>query len=284
MKIPRVVLALAILPLVACERIVSIDLSEGPKRLVVEARLERVVGAGPTVQRIRLTTTDAYFSNRTPPPAIGATVQIVDETNAPRQFTELPAEPGVFVAQAFTPIAGIKYTLRVVWQGDRYEATERLLTVAPIDSLWFAKRMTDIGPDTGLRATISFRDPAATRNFYLWEQYVNGRRLLTPDTTWYLRVTASDDLLDGQRVRSAQPYGGIAVPSGAVVLVQQIAISEQAYRYYTAMSEQTVNNGSPFGVPPSNLRGNIANLTHPEKRALGYFMAGEVAEARKTVP
>lgn len=285
MKLTRVAVAVALLPLViGCERIVAIDLDEGPKRLVVEARLERVKGVGATVQRFRLTTTDAYFANRTPPPALGAKVEIVDGSNAVTPFAELPAEPGVFASAAFAPVLGAKYTLRIVWQGDRYEATEQMLAVARIDSMWFAKRMEEIGPDSGLRATIRFRDPPGTKNFYVWDQYVNGRRLVTPDSAFYYRVATSDELLDGVRVRAVQPYGGIVVRTGADVLVRQIAISEQGYRYYSAMSEQTGNDGSPFGVPPSNLRGNIANLTHPENRALGYFMAGEIAEARRVVP
>lgn len=285
MNISRIFTCLALLPFVTgCERIVSVDLNEGPKRLVVEARLERIQGGTATQQRFRLTTTDAYFSNQTPPPARGATVDVVDAANNVTAFAESTTEPGVFVSAAFQPTIGSKYTLRITWQGDRYEATEQMLPVARIDSLWFARRMEDIGPDSGLRATIRFRDPAGARNFYVWDQYVNGQRLVTPDTSGYYRVAASDELIDGVRIRATQPYGGIVVPSGADVLVRQIAISEQGYRYYEAMSEQTSNDGSPFGVPPSNLRGNIANVTHPENRALGYFMAGEVAEARKRVP
>ena len=81
----------------ACEQVVRLDLPEGAKQLVVEARLERVRGAVSGMQRIRLTTTDAYFSNTAPPPARGATVQVSDAAGRSFAFTESSAEPGVYV-------------------------------------------------------------------------------------------------------------------------------------------------------------------------------------------
>jgi hypothetical protein len=44
------------------------------------------------------------------------------------------------------------------------------------------------------------------------------------------------------------------------------------------------NNGSPFGVPISGVRGNVANVTTPSRRAVGYFIAGEYTELERRVP
>ncbi|MBK8060760.1 MAG: hypothetical protein IPK33_23560 [Gemmatimonadetes bacterium] len=81
-----------------------------------------------------------------------------------------------------------------------------------------------------------------------------------------------------------QPYGGISVAPGQVVTVRQIALSDAGYRYYVALTDQVVNDGSPFAVATASVRGNVANRTRPARRALGYFMAGEVSEATRTVP
>ena len=51
-----------------------------------------------------------------------------------------------------------------------------------------------------------------------------------------------------------------------------------------ALSAQVGNNGSPFGVPVSSVRGNVANTTNPSKRAVGYFIAGEYTELERRVP
>ncbi len=177
-----------------------------------------------------------------------------------------------------------RYTVHIDWQGDRYEGSDVLNAVAPIDSLYFLERNSPLGPREGLRATIDTFDPAGERNYYLWDQLVDGVRLIAPDSTFRIRVIANDDLVEGQQVREYQPYGGIPVSAGQLVTVRQIALSEVAYRYYLALSDQVSNDGSPFSVAPASVRGNVANRTRPDHRALGYFMAGEVAEATRRVP
>src|SRR6185503_6050651 len=106
----------------------------------------------------------------------------------------------------------------------------------------------------------------------------------TPDSTFKIRVVASDDVIDGQEITGFQPYGGIVVEPGQVVVVRQIALSEQSYRFYFALSDQTSNDGSPFSVSPASVRGNVANATRPSHFPLGYFIASEVSEVRATVP
>lgn len=64
----RLLLLIGCVLLAACERVVGLDVAEGPTRLVVEARLERVHGAVSGNQSIRLTTTAPYFANALTPP------------------------------------------------------------------------------------------------------------------------------------------------------------------------------------------------------------------------
>jgi hypothetical protein len=259
-------------------------LPEGSKQLVVEARLERVRGTVSGEQQIRLTTTDAYFSNTALPPARGASVRVTDDAGRVVVFIESATEPGTYFTTDLVGVIDRRYTLQIDWQNERYEATESLNAVAPIDSLYFRDRTTQSGPKDGLRATIDFRDPPNAKNFYLWDQYVNGQRLVVPDSSFKTRVVAQDDGLDGRTVREFQPYDGIPVGKGATVLVRQMALSESLYRYFRALSDQSSNDGSPFAVPLASVRSNIANVTRADHRALGYFMATEVAEARSTVP
>ena len=60
--------------------------------------------------------------------------------------------------------------------------------------------------------------------------------------------------------------------------------SYYAYRYWFTLFEQTAPGGGPFSTPPASLRGNVANLTDPGHRALGWFLAGEVHERTGIVP
>lgn len=280
----RLLCAPLILVLGGCERVVGIDLPEGDRRLVIEARIERVQGMMSGSQRFRLSTTDAFFSGQTPPGARGAIVMVSDDAGRTVPFTESSSEPGIYETSALSGEVGRVYTLTIDFQGERYQATERLLAVAPIDAFYFANRTRTVSVSDGLRATIDFRDPAGVRNFYLWDQVIDGVRLVSADSTAPRREVGSDEFQDGRAIREFQPYEEIGLTRGQIVTMRQIALSEQSYRYYLALSDQTENDGSPFSVALASVRGNVANITVPSHLPLGYFMVGEVAEVQGRVP
>ncbi len=278
-------LALPLLPFsVACERVVAVELAAGARLLVVEGRIERIQGEGAIAQQIRVTTTDRYFSDSAPPPAAGAVLRVTDDAGNSYAFAPSPRDPTLHLSQPFAAQVGRRYTLHVTWQGETYEGSDLLTSIAPIDSMYFMDRNSVIGPREGLRATIDTRDPGGERNYYVWDQLVNGVRLIAADSAFKARVFANDDLVDGKAVTQFQPYGGMVVKPGDRVEVRQISLSEEGYRYYVALTDQVTNDGSPFAVSTASVRGNVANLTRPSRRALGYFMAGEVSSVRKSVP
>lgn len=270
------------LPLLAgCERVVDVDVVEGPRRLVVEARLERVLDNVSGTQSIRLSTTGSYFSNALPPAARGAAVRVTDNLGNASTFAESSTTPGTYVTGALTIERGRTYTLRIDWEGQRFEGKEQTMTVTPIDSLYFdVPKPGRFSGEGGVRATIDTRDPAGEKNFYLWDQFIDGQRLLGPDSSFKQRIIAPDDAVDGKPVKGFQPYEGIDIPAGSSVLVRQLGISEATYRYYFALSDQVAADGSIFSVPAASVRGNVANISNPRQPALGYFYVSEVSEAR----
>ena len=194
----RLLRALLLFPLVGCERVVGVTLPATQTRLVVEARLERprdVTATGR--QEVHLTTTDSYFSKTTPPAVRGATVRVADDSGRVVAFTESTTRPGWYETNGLIISVGRKYTLRITWLGDEYVSTETALPSVAIDSLYFSKRTGDVGPVDGLRATISLQDPEGVRNFYLWDQFIDGRRLVSFDSLSFTRAVTSDDIFDG---------------------------------------------------------------------------------------
>lgn len=270
-----------LLSLGACERVVDLDVAEGPKRLVVEARLERVIGRISGNQVITLTTTAPYFGDAPPPPAIGATVRVTDEAGTAVTFVE--SSPGRYTTSGLTIRVGTEYRLTIVYEGQTYESTETAMSVAAIDSLYLeAPRPGRFSGTEGVRATIDLEDPPGLGNFYLWDQYIDDVRVLGPDSSFKYRMVARDDAVDGLTIQGFQPYEGIDIPIGSTVVMRQIGLSERMFRYYFAFSDQVSADGSPFAVPPSSIRGNVSNLTDPDRFPLGYFHAAEISEARVT--
>jgi len=282
----RLVPAVALLAgTVACERVVKVTAPSFEPRLVVEARLERQLNRRSPPQRIRLTTTQGVFNSDAPPPARGAEVRVLNAAGTATSFIESSTEPGLYLAAAPMPLTvGQTLTLQITWQGDQFIARETMLRAVPIDTLAFTTGPNIPGLPIGLRGSITFRDPEEVPNFYLWEQWVNGVRQVSPDTDAFSRAVLNDDIVNGATIVDFSPYRGMIVRSGQVVRIRQYSISPQAFRFYDALSSQTNNNGSPFGVPASNVRGNVANVTRPGRLALGYFIASEYAEVEGTVP
>ncbi|MBL0940208.1 MAG: DUF4249 domain-containing protein [Gemmatimonadaceae bacterium] len=283
-KTRPLLVALAALTQGACERVVSIDVDEGPERLVVEARLEAIQGAPSGRQSFRLTTTAAYFSNVPTPPARGATVTVTDDRGRAVSFVESTRAPGQYETQDLVAEVGRTYTLRIDWKGDRYESTERLDAVPPIDSLYFMSREGKDAATDGLRATINMRDPMTQTNYYMWDQWIDGTMVRYTQIPYTIRIVASDEMYSGGLARNFQPFDETKVQSGQTVKMRQYSISESVWRYYVALNQQGNGDGSPFAVPAANVRGNVANLTRPEVRALGYFIASAVAEKEARVP
>lgn len=278
-RVAVLVALLGALALPACERVVSVTVPDAPRRLVVEARLERALDFLPTAQIIKLSTTADYFSGEFPPAATGASVRVTDDLNRVTIFTET-AIAGTYQAPTnFTIGRTRKYTLAINFEGQSYSATDSTRLVPRIAGLGFNLPNGGRYAGTeGLRAEITYTDTPNDRNYFLWEQYVNGVRQTGPDSTVRMRVIGNDLINDGLRVNGFQPFEGIPIPEGGVVLIRQLAISEQMYRYYFALNDQLTSDGSPFAVPPASVRGNVQNNTNPSQPALGYFSVSEVSE------
>ena len=289
MRMRVTVLAVAMLLSTGCERVVDITVPTMATRLVVSGRLELVRGAPSARQVITLSTSAPYFEAAGPPPARGAEVRVTDSRGVSTLFREQTNAPGVYITDSLVPALNRRYTLRVRWNSETYEGSDSLLPVAPIDSFYFRERTglfapPDVAREPGPRATIDFRDPPGVENYYVWDQFVDGQRLVQADTAFRYRAMDRDAFFNGALLRGYQPYSGVALRSGQTVRMRHMSLSEQGYRYYLSLNNVILADGSPFSVPPASLRGNMANITRPTEPALGYFLAAEVDERSARVP
>lgn len=268
-----------------CTRVVDLTVDEGPVRLVVEGRIELIKGDTLGLQRIRLTTTDAFANPTAVPAATGATVVVTDDQGRVYPFAESSTRPGDYLARGLIARIGGRYTLAIRYDGDRYEGTDQVRSVSPIDSLYFVfKPKTIASGDSGFRARIDYADPPGKGNYYLWELFVGDTARLSRDPGNRFRVISEDRFYDGGRVIGYEPFDEEVLESDDRVLMRQVALSEASFRFYAALFEQSAGGGSPFSTPPASVRGNVANMDRPARYPLGYFVAAEVAERRGIVP
>lgn len=76
-------------------------------------------------------------------------------------------------------------------------------------------------------------------------------------------------------------YIGTGYPiEGALVEIQQYAITSSAYDYYKILSDQAQNTGNLTDTPPAAIIGNVHNVNDPTEKTAGYFGAAGVSKMR----
>jgi hypothetical protein len=271
----KTMLGLFALFLISCQEVINVDLEQGEKRLVVEGRVALYKESANSVQEIRLTTTGDYFSNAPAAHVSEAEVIISDDQGQSVVLTE--AEPGLYRTDKLKVITGNQYKLTIKYDGNIYQALETLVSVPHIDSVYQIFIEENLFDEAGIRLKIDYQDPANERNYYYWEQYLDGVSLIQPNPGTKWTLVSSDEFYNGQYVRGRMINDKLIYTAGQKGLVKQIALSEYAYRYYFALFDQEGSRGN-LSSPPAPIRGNIENLTNPDKYALGYFYAAEISE------
>ena len=267
---------------ISCQEVITIDLEEGTKRLVVEGRIEKDIDNPSGYQAIKLSTTADYFINEVIPPVSGAKVIIGDDQGNLFPLTESIFNKGLYETNELNVEIGKEYILTIIYNGETYQGQETMLPVTAIDSIYQKFREENTFDEEGIRINIDYSDPVDQINYYYWEQYRNGKTQITPNPGTKWTLVSSDELYNGQTIRGKTPNDQLIYVVGDRAEVKQIALSEFAYRYYFAIFEQEGSRGG-LSTPEAAIRGNIKNLTNPDHYPLGYFYASEVSVASITV-
>lgn len=64
------------------------------------------------------------------------------------------------------------------------------------------------------------------------------------------------------------------------LLINQIALSEDAYNYWEQLRQNNTEQGGLYSSQPLAVKGNLKNLTYPDKEVLGFFQASTVHSMR----
>lgn len=275
------ILAILLSLLVGCETVVDIELEEGPKRLVVDGGIEAVAGDDGSYQAIKLSTT-TDFNASDPAPVRDAAVTVRDDQGRSFDFVESPTVAGTYEATDFIVERNGDYALTVIYEGETYQASETMASVPPIDSVYQRFFEANAFEEAGTHVLIDYTDPADETNYYVWEHFRNGERLI--DLEAPLESISKDEFYNGQQIigKRFSTEEESDYDPGDLVTVRQLGISAANYSYLLLFAQQSESTG-PFGTPAAPVRGNVRNLTTPENYPLGYFHASEVAEVSITI-
>ncbi len=287
------------------------EIIEGEQLLTVEGMVTS--GPGPhTIKLTRSDTYGSVFQGLIRP-VTGATVIVRDDTGAVTFFAESSEERGSYNSPAsFSAIVGRSYTLQIqLNDGTVYTSLpERVEAVPEIKNLSYQAIQIPVAgsdvPRSGVQLIAEIEDPADQNNFYFWRNSPSFYILFTrpdlftprpsdtnpsrdPQPKACCNICYKTELVGNQSIFIAQDdsFNGLTtqLPVAFVeddglrfidtyrIDIDQLSISQEAYRFLRLVKQQTEISGSVFDPPPANIRGNIISLDNPEETVLGYFIA-----------
>lgn len=266
--------------LTSCETVIDAKLDEGPTQLSVDATLTDMPGP----QTIRLTQTAAYFDNRTPPPATGATVTVTDNAGKAYKFAD-PDNDGYYIWQPTGNDTlgriGRTYSLSINYQNETYQSSSRMNRVTTIDSLIFVKRkLNPLSKTEGYRAEFYAVDTPGAKDYYRIKFYRNGelqnkpRNIITSQDGSFRGSADTDGLQFIAPIRRSINPDSLYV-SDDVVKVEVQSLTLEAFNFWQQVAQQ-ITNGGLFATPPANVPTNIVNTNASGRKATGFFVTSAV--------
>lgn len=256
---------------ISCEKVVKVDLETAPPKLVIDASIDWVKNTTGSEQKIKLSTTTAYYSEEFPPVS-GATVVVTNASNTSFEFIE-NAGSGEYVCGNFQPVIGQTYTLTISLNGETYTATETLVPVPDIETNIEQNNKGGMAGDE-IELTYYYQDNAAQENYYLYSNKI-------PPVAFPQYSVENDE--NSQGGMTPVYYSHKDLKAGDVVNIKLYGISRRYYDYFRKILNASGNDDGPFATTPTAVRGNIQNQTKSENFAYGYFRLSEVASRDYTI-
>ena len=260
----------------SCKKEIKIELKDTYVRLVVDGLLTNEAKR----HTIKLSLTSNYFSSiDEEKKAEGAVVSLNDGTNT-IILTETSA--GIYQTDStYKGEIGKTYTLNIEYDKEEYSAVSIMKPVAPIDSIGFGiYENYDHDPTAPEQSSLFMyaQEPVTTGDYYLWNYYING--VLKSDTITDVAF-ASDEMVNGNYVSDNFPiYGFKANPTDSITLEMR-SITKEYYDFLLGIMYESMMGSSPFSGPPSNVKGNVKNITNKEKVVMGFFITSAVSKKTK---
>jgi hypothetical protein len=255
----------------SCEKVVDVDLKSGEPKLVVEASINWLEDTDGSEQQIKLSTTTGYFSNSIPAVS-GATVFITDTNDNVFEFLE-ESDAGIYKCYNFIPVLNQSYQLTIIYNGETYTATEKLLNTPTIKRI---EQKSDGGIfGDAIELKFFFDDLPNQENHYFLK--INDPYKVIPEYG-----VLEDRFFQNNEMFSI--YFSEDFKSGDVVTFTLNGISRNYYNYMNILLAQTgTSSAGPFSTPTATIRGNVINQTNFNNFALGYFRLSKTQTENYTI-
>jgi hypothetical protein len=271
----------------SCEDVIQVKLDEGAKLLVVDAFINDMR----VDQKVRLTTTDPYFSGQNPPAIVGATVVLQDLT-AGKSYNFYDNGNGDYLFPLTTndTISHVDHTykLEVSYLNEVYTAFTRQKRTTNIDSISVKfQEINTFNQKEGYRCTLwAFDLPGPEPDFY-WIKSFRNDELYNKG----IQINLAEDGANGSGAdgfifippiaEGITPFGEV-FDLGDRCRVEIHSISKETYNFLIQVITQTTNSGL-FATTPENVKTNILSPENATIKAIGWFNMASVTSKEKVI-
>lgn len=246
--------------------------------------------------------------NGIPRKEAGALVIINGSDGSEEVLTEIKSGFYETDKQQFIVKEGVEYTLSIrTANGDEYKSDPcKVLAAIPIDKVHYNKKTNLNGnqslaimvngalqDDQYLRWTYEedwkFRVPYPTAIAFNANQEVV---TVEPENVFCWKKASSNSIV----IHSSQNLTSSVFENKIItsfrtdvsdkltvrysILVKQLHISEDEYKFLSKLKQSTEESDDFFGQQPYSVSGNIKSLSNPKESVLGYFQVGAVSSER----
>ena len=264
--------------LTSCEDVIQVKLDEGDPMVTIDAFINDMRSQ----QKVRLTYTDSYFSQKPNQPISGATV-ILKDLSTGMDYAFSDNNNGDYV---LTPTdtfrIGHEYELTVTHQGIVFKSSSRMNRTTGIDTL--VSEFNEGGgignAEAGYKfAFLGFDPPGDTIDYYWIKSYRNGVFFNKGGDINICANAAYGEGADGfpfitPIAESITPFGEV-FQKFDVCRVEIHSINLETFNFLNQVFTQTTNSGL-FATSPENVKTNIKNITNDKVKVVGWFCMSAV--------
>ncbi len=253
----------------SCEKTVLLDLQQMPINVVIEG----LVTNQPNYQFVKISRTSGFYESGLTQRVTNATVLVEDDLGTQVSYVHNPNNHpdsiGYYLpAIAFVGMVGRTYILNVTVDGENYEATDKLYSVTPIDSLEYQVNFDekDNPKEDGKFYEVQMyaQEPQETNDYYLFKFFRNDSlKLYNPSDVYF-----ADDKTLGEEINGV-PSPVFYAPEDSA-RVEMYSLSRNGFVFFSDLFNLINNDGGMFSPPPANSRTNLSN------GALGFFQVSAV--------
>lgn len=290
-----------ILAFVACKEPYSPAVKSLPNHLLV---VEGMINTGTDSTFIKLSRTTILEQKTELLVETGAIINIESDANDNYSLKELGQ--GSYTVGPSNLSQTKKYRLRIKTKDGKIYLSDFVdaKVSPPIDSItWEAKQ-------DGLQLYSNTHDEQNKSRYYRWEytdnwefnasvlstSVTNGKEVVDRDlmtdnifTCWATSKSSTIMIGTSARLAKDQLNKGLLnfIPADAEkisikysILVKQQVLTKEGFDFWERLQKNTENLGSIFDAQPSQIAGNIHNVSDPDEPVIGFISAGTVQQKR----